>query len=464
MVFYPGEFDRNLIENYAKIPPYLWRKLGQVVVQTYLIYPQLFLFAYDRQVPGSEGGNENDWDALRDRLQIHPEANHPGDRDYLFRNPDGQGFYLRYGLGDTQSLMVALMPHSDETCDITLLSRFRQTLDVSANLGKTWLILGYVNSRSDSAHFQAAHAAYQGFYPSKPVPAFHSSKLLNCSLFEVRKSPQDWKNPDSELEVIIICICPSKSALKRVADFYSEWLWLFRHRHEILSAYRNSQLIQTVLEKQGIFRTGSILPELPELMPSSPAALQNLPNLQSQWSQNWVTLTKHRAGLAGLEAQRHAFSTHLRDYDKRLQQIQVQLKDEIATSDLKVWVEFRDYIAPQYQAELEQQWRGLKMGLESREQSLQDIEAVLNRAQMKERDRRLENAIAAAAIGVGTTTASAISLSWAIAKISPSESPSELTPTQMGLNYGLVFFGSIFLGILFAGVSWMGLNRWRSPR
>ncbi|MCT7963796.1 hypothetical protein NG791_24260 [Laspinema sp. D1] len=433
-------------------------------MQTYLSYPQLFLFAYDRQVPGSEGGNGNNWDALRDRLQIHPEANQPGDRDYLFRNPDGQGFYLRYGVGDTQSLMVALMPHSEETSDITLLSRFRQTLDVSANVGKTWLILGYVNSRSDSAHFQAAHAAYQGFYPSKSVPAFHPSKLLNCSWFEVRDSPQNGKNHDPELECVMICICPSKSALKRITDLYSEWLWLFLNRHQIGSAYRNSQLIQTALEKQGIFRTRAILPELPELMRSSPAALQNLPNLQSQWSQTLLILAQHRAGVAGLETQRHALSTHLREYEKRLQRIQEQLKDDIATSDLKVWVEFRDYIAPQYQAELEQQWRGFKMGLQGREQSLQDIEAVLKRAQMKERDRRLENAIAAAAIGVSTTTASTISLTQTISQISPSESPGEFTPTQIGLNYGLIFFPSIFLGILFAGMSWMGLNRWRSPR
>lgn len=433
-------------------------------MQTYLSYPQLFLFAYDRQVPGSEGGNGNNWDALRDRLQIHPEANQPGDRDYLFRNPDGQGFYLRYGVGDTQSLIVALMPHSDETCDITLLSRFRQTLDVSANLGKTWLILGYVNSRSDSAHFQAAHAAYQGFYPSKPVPALHPSKLLNCSLFEVRESPQDWKNFDPEIEAIMICVCPSKSALKRVADFYSEWLWLFLHRHQIGSAYRNSQLIQTALEKQGISRTGAILPELPERMPSAPAVLQNLPNLQFQWSKTLLILAQHRAGVAGLEAQRHALSTHLREYDKRLQRIQEQLKDEIATSDLKVWVEFRDYIAPQYQAELEQQWREFKMGLQGREQSLQDITAVLNRAQKEQDDRRVENAIASAAMGVSTTTASTISLTQTISQISPPESPGEFTPTQIGLNYGLVFFGSIVLGMLFAGVSWMGLNRWRSPR
>ena len=432
-------------------------------MQTYLNYPQLFLFAYDRQVHGSEGANGNNWEALRDRLQIHPEANQPGDRDYLFRHPDGQGFYLRYGLGDTQSLMVALMPHSDETCDITLLSRFRQTLDVSANLGKTWLILGYVNSRSDSAHFQAAHAAYQGFCPSNPVPAFHLSKLLNCSLFEVRESPQNGNNHSPELEVILICICPSKSALKRVTDLYSEWLWLFLHRHQIGSAYRNSQLIQTTLEQQGIFRTDSILPELPKLMPSSQAALQNLPNLQSQWSQTLVILAQHRAGVAGLETQRHALSTHLREYEKRLQRIQEQLKDEIATSDLKVWVEFRDYIAPQYQAELEQQWRGFNMGLQSQEQSLQEIAALLNRAQKAERDRRLENAIAAAAIGVGSTTASTLALTQAISQLSPPESPGEFTPTQMGLNYGLVFFGSIFLGMLFAGMSWMGLNRWRSP-
>jgi hypothetical protein len=433
-------------------------------VQTYLSYPQLFLFAYDRQVPGAEGGNEQQWDALRDRLQIHPEANQPGDRDYLFRNPEGQGFYLRYGVGDTQSLMVALMPHSDETCDITLLSRFRQTLDISANLGKTWLILGYVNSRSDSAHFQAAHDAYQGFYPSKPVPAFHPSKLLNCSLFEVRESAQNWKNFDPESEAIMICICPSKSALKRVADLYSEWLWLFLHRHQIGSAYRNSQLIQTALEKQGISRTGAILPELPELMSSSPGMLQNLPNLQSQWSQTLLILAQHRAGVAGLETQRHALSTYLREYEKRLQRIQEQLKDEIATSDLKVWVEFKDYIAPQYQAELEQKWRGFKMGLQGREQSLQDITAVLNRAQKEEGDRRLENAIAAAAIGVSTTTASTISLTQTISQISPPESPDEFTPTQIGLNYGLVFLGSIFLGMLFAGMSWIGLNRWRSPR
>ncbi len=433
-------------------------------MQTSLNYPQLFLFAYDRQVPGSEGGNGKDWDALRDRLQIHPEANQPGDRDYLFRNPDGQGFYLRYGVGDTQSLMVALMPHSDETCDITLLSRFRQTLDVSANLGKTWLILGYVNSRSDSAHFQAAHAAYQGFCPSKTVPAFHPSKLLNCSLFEIRNSPQNWNNSWPEYEAIMICICPSKSALKRVADLYSEWLWLFLHRHQIGSAYRNSQLIQTALEKQGISRNGAILPELPELMPSSPGMLQNLSNLQSQWSQTLLILAQHRAGVAGLETQRHGLNTHLREYEKRLQRIQEQIKDEIATSDLKVWVEFRDYIAPQYQAELEQQWRGFKMGLQSREQSLQDIEAVVKRVQNEEHDRRLENAIASAAIGVSTTTASTLSLTQAISQLSPPESPSEFTPTQMGLNYGLVFFGSIFLGILFAGMSWMGLNRWRSPR
>lgn len=449
----------------AKITQYLGENLGDFVVQTYLNNPQLFLFAYDRQVPGSEGENENQWGALCDRLQIHPEANQPGDRDYLFRTPDGQGFYLRYRVGDTQSLMVALMPHSDETCDITLLSRFRQTLDVSTNLGKTWLILGYVNSRSDSAHFQAAHAAYQGFYPSKPIPTFQPSKLLNCSVFEVRESPQDWKNQDQELEVIIICICPSKSALKRVADLYSELLWLFFARHQIWSAYRNSQLIQTALEKQGIFRTDSILPELLELMPSSLAiAVQNLPNLQSQWSQTLLTVAKHRAGLAGLEAQRQTLKTHLKDYEKRLQRIQEQLKDEMATSDLKVWVEFKDYIAPQYQTELEEQWRGFNMGLQSREQSLQQIATVLKRTQIQERDRRLERAIAAAAIGIGTTTASTLSLTQAISKISQPESPGQFTPTQIGLNYALVFFASIFLGIVFAGVSWMVLNRWRSSR
>ncbi|AFY84559.1 hypothetical protein [Oscillatoria acuminata] len=434
-------------------------------MQTSLIYPQIFLFAYDRQVPGGEGGHERDWDALRDRLQIHPEVDQPGDREYRFRHPEGQGVYLRYGVGDTQNLMVALMPHSDETCDITLLSRFRQTLNVPANLGKTWLILGYINNRSDAAHIQAAHAAYQGFFPSKSVPPLNASKFLNCSVFEVRDSPPDGKHPDSEVEVILICICPSKSTLKRVADFYSEWLGLFGDRHQIGSAYRTSQLIQTVLEEQGIFQTPSILPNFTELLPSSPTiTLQNLSSLQSQWDENFRTLAKYQRELEELKWQCHALKTHLANYQRRLHRIKAQIKDEIATSDLKWLVHFQDDIAPQYQGEMEQQWRRLTLELQHQKQSLQGTEVLLNRVYQKERDRRLENAIGAAAIGVGTTTTSAISWNQAISNQGEPESPGELTLAPLGFNYGLVFFLSLFLGILCGGVSWMGFNRWRSVR
>lgn len=432
---------------------------------TPLIYPQLFLFAYNRQVPGGKGGDEQDWDALRDRLQIHPEVDPPSDRDYRFRHPDGQGFYRQGGVGETQSLMVGLVSHSDEGSDVTLLSRFRQTLDVPANLGKTWLILGYVNSRSDAAHIQAAHSAYQGFSPGKSVPPLHASKFLNCSVFEVRDSSQNEKNYDAEVEVILICIAPSKSALKRVADFYSEWLGLFAERHQIGSAYRTSHLIQTGLEEQGIFKTPSILPNLTKLLPDSPAiTLHDWSSLQSQWDENFMRLAQHQRGLAELEFQCHAFKTHLANYQRRLQRIQSQIQGEIATSDLKWLVEFKDEVAPQYQGEMEQQGRRWTLELQHRKQSLKGTEVLLNRFYQKERDRRLENAIGAAAIGVGTTTASAISWNQAISNRGEPESPGELTLTPIGFNYGLVFFLSLFLGILGGGVSWMGLNRWRSVR
>ncbi len=103
------------------------------------------------------------------------------------------------------------------------------------------------------------------------------------------------------------------------------------------------------------------------------------------------------------------------------------------------------------------------MGMQVQEKSLQVMKEVLNGAQSQRRDRRLENAIASAAIAIGTTTSSVISITQAIARLPKFDSPSEFYLTQLGVNYGGVFLVSILLGILLGGVCWVGLNRWRSP-
>jgi len=423
-------------------------------VQNLLIYPHLILFAYnlEEKPEGQETTQQKSWETLRTRLKVPPEADFNSERYYPFLIDDVHGFYQRICLGETDSLLVSCFTKDeDKPQDVSCFHKFRQKLDVQANIGRTWLILGYSHYSADSDREKAAKEAYKAFKGTQQDPNLKQvNYFLGSSIFEVWQQPQDWTKVEDN-DLVLICICPYKKTMERFAAFYYDWLWLFYYRHKILWAYSNSRIVKKLLEEEDLFPRASTIPAIKVYLPEMNLAYTDLQQIKIDLHKNLLILSKHTAGLESLALQLQTLKTNLKNYQNRLGKIKDTANNELGLTKLHSLEEFGESVASKYQGQIEQDHASLSPGLRVRERYIDTIRGIVEVTQA-ERDRTLNTTIALATFGLATSGITATIISTQLPQPQPKDT----------ISLTSAFFWSIIVaGIFPVAIALIILGRWR---
>jgi len=435
-------------------------------VQTLLIYPHLVLFAYNLREQPEVGSSsqEKSWDDLRNELKIEPTADFNSQKFYPFSFEDIKGFYQRIPLGETNNLLVSCFTKDENTCPdmATFLHKSLKKIEVTGNIGRTWLIFGYNDSWADKEREKVAKETYKAFTNSPEEPNFIGGDyFLGGSLFEVWQQPKNWANSEENNDIILICICPNKSAMQKIADTYYDLRWLFYYRHKIIWAYRYSKIIRDLLEKEDLFPRASTISAIKVATPELSLAEADLQQIKVDLHKNLVTLSKHTAGLEGLALQLQTLKTNLKNYQNRLEKIKTTASNEVGMTKLKLWEDFANSDALRYQEQIEHDYASLTPGLRVRERYIDTIRGIVEVTQA-ERDRRLERNIIIIGFGIGAASAAASAVSPFVETVSqlPTKKKNQkgdeiLLPANAWANFFLAFIISIAAGGFSAWLAWI---------
>ncbi|MEC4896307.1 MAG: hypothetical protein SAL07_25300, partial [Oscillatoria sp. PMC 1051.18] len=373
-------------------------------MQTLIGYPQLFLFAYQLRQPDTAAYKS--WLAelsdLCQRLQIPSEAKYHQNRDYYFQTDKLEGIYNCQDFGDTDNLFIGCSFLHQKPADVNCLQQFKTKLDLKANIGKVWLILGNLDFPNSAAPETLAQTIYQTFNQTKNTINLQTGTLANIPFF-------------AELDSnIIIFLAPNQDILDKISNFYYELLYLFFYQQKIDWIYKQSRIIKQRLESEDFFPPPAAIPEI-QLNSDLNLDTASLQELKKALLTNQIGLDKHTRGIEALAVQLQSLKTNLNSYEKRLQVIQNQAS-EIGKTDLKLLADFQNIIAPRYLNQIERDYASLSPGLKVREQYINTIRGLVEISQA-ERDRRSEtqnrhfqNKVAYIGVGLGTASVTASSV------------------------------------------------------
>lgn len=362
-----------------------------------IYYPHLFLFVYslrEIQEDIKPTPQQQSWENLRHRLNLDQKADYHPDIDYPFILEDLEGVtgcYRRSTLGDTDSLLVSCATKDKENPqNYDYFYDFQKKLEAKGNIGKTWLILGYVNSATDQDKEKAAKQAYQSFRKDPTEPQLRpGNHFLGSSVFEIWDSPENWTNPP-EKENVLICICPHKKIVERIETFQYELMLLFYYRHKIYCSYHSSINIKKRLIQEGIFPDHRQIDEVIFNLPTSNSIEHSFDYLNQELHLNLHILAKYTIALEDLQVQLQSLRQNLQNYQNRLAIIKQKATEETGLTKLKFLEEFGEFAAADYLCQMEQDYRLLAPQLQLREKYINSIRAFIELFQA-EQNRQIAN-------------------------------------------------------------------------
>ncbi|GAA6618725.1 hypothetical protein [Scytonema sp. NUACC26] len=378
---------------------------------TQLIYPHIYLFAYHLT-----SGQSNLEDLDKPKFTTFPD-----------------GFYSKHCIGDSDTLLIAcavadkVTPPEKPCLDILkdkLLAK-KQELSFSASLGKTWLITGYLPRFSyevspnirEKIKEQIAEEAYKDLGFESFPRNIQSGQFMGATVFEVSRSPKNWENLDTENHHVLIILYPDLKTMKRIDNFYEDLRYLLYYRNKIIWAYGNTRQIKPILEAN-FSPTDQGNGHIQILLPQAELLESNLKQLEQSLEKNYRDLAWYAENVAFLEVQKQTLKTNLYNFKQRLETIE-RKAEELAhnSTNLNIIKKFSEIVEYKYLAQVEQDYIALSPGLILRDKWIDTIRGIVEirqaqlNEQKEERDRRLENRIAAVGVGVGvaSTASSAFS-------------------------------------------------------
>ncbi|MFB2935365.1 hypothetical protein ACE1B6_08800 [Aerosakkonemataceae cyanobacterium BLCC-F154] len=360
-----------------------------------IYYPHLFLFVYSLRTIQEDiqlTPQQQSWESLRNRLNLDPEADYHPERNYPFTPDDLEGvtgFYRRYTLGDTDSLLVCCATKDKENPQsYDYFYDFQKKLEAKGTIGKTWLILGYVNSATDLDKETTAKQAYQSFRKNLAEPQLRpGNHFLGSSVFEIWESSENWTNTP-ENENVIICICPHKKIVERIETFEYELMLLFYYRHKIIWNYQSSNHIKKMLILEGIFPQDNHIDEVIIKLPEISGIEQNFDYFNHELRANLQILAKYTMALETLKVQLQSLRQNLQNYQNRLAIIKNKAAEENGLTKLNFLEEFGEFTAADYLWQMEQDYRILVPQLQVREKYINSIRTFIELFQA-EQDRQI---------------------------------------------------------------------------
>ena len=425
-----------------------------------LKYPHLFLFTYNLGINVSQTGNTK-----------FPKE---GEEEFA-RNLAVEGFSTnRFSLADTEANLFCCAAATSESQNSQPLSCFQDFKDKinskfrpTANLHKTWMLVGYSPEINQENAKELAKEAYKSFFSHQKWPSdCEAGQFMGATIFEIWKSDQNWQNLAAEENSrILIIIFPDQEIMTKIAAFSEDWVKLFYYRNKILLAYSDVLQIKAKLDLPTNFFPAEI---------TLPNQDDNLENLKIKFSKNIENLYALIPNLALLEAQNQTIKDNLHNYEERLNKIEKKARDieNGVDTQLNCLRFFIENVKHKYQVQVDKEITILTSSLKVKENVINTLRGMVEIQQI-ESDRNLELEIARIGIAIGAASVTASLVTPLVEVFTPFPSKKIdgdkviVIPANVGLNFGLALIISLIIGVIcgpLRGWLWLRWLRWRSRR
>jgi hypothetical protein len=422
-----------------------------------LKYPHLFLFTYNLGINVSQTGNTK-----------FPKE---GEEEFA-GNLAVKGFSTnRFSLADTEANLFCCAAATSESQNSQPLSCFQDFKDKinskfrpTANLHKTWMLVGYSPEINQENAKIIAKEAYQSFVSHQKWPSdCEAGQFMGATIFEIWKSDQNWQNLAAEENSrIVIIIFPDQEIMTKIAAFSEDWVKLFYYRNKILLAYSDVLQIKAKLDLPTNFFPAEI---------TLPNQDDNLENLKIKFSKNIENLYALIPNLALLEAQNQTIKDNLHNYEERLNKIEKKARDiengvDTQLNCLRVFIK---NVKHKYQVQVDKEIAILTSSLKVKENVINTLRGMVEIQQI-ESDRNLQLEIATFGIGLGAASATASIVTPLVEVITPFptkkiENGKEiLIPANAVLNFGLALIISAAIGAIGIACGFAGGKLWSRMR
>jgi hypothetical protein len=399
-----------------------------------LIYPHLFCFSYHRKTKENPSIDPS-WQTWCDRHKALQNANKPG----RYAGDDWDAIYTVKDLGDTQGLLLyAAVREEHHPQPLNALDNLRSRLEgIEGAIGQTWLVLTQWQPEHETDTEATVIRDILKFWKLNPSDTKPQGSLVGNQLVSVSLASG---------QTLVICLAQAAENMTAFAYFHHELQRLFYYEHKIHWSYHQGQKIKQKLSHENFFPlTDEVIPVSNITLAQDQAIQGSFADLRQTLYNNMETLDRHTRGIEGLSLQLQTSKSNLKSYNKRLNRIQnlckeYPCKEHPFTTKLTLWDDFAANQATFYQEQIQQDIESLSPGLRVREQHIKTLHVIVEAAQA-ERDRALENTIAAAGIGIGTSSAAASS--WG------GQDNAQPWPTfgwsiALGLGFGLAVYGLLW--------------------
>lgn len=313
-------------------------------------------------------------------LQENIEADLPFKGE--FNSHQVEGYYRRFSVTDNYQL--AFNGYVDnkkyESTQVIKLIESLQSLILQPqkleNIGKTWMLSGWLESGTDLEAAELAKQVYKSLFAKDGVPQ-SSGEFLGGKVFEF------WGDKIEDNLQLLVILYPDEAAFRECSNFYVSWLDLLCFRHKIIWAYENSLVLKDRLVNN--------YNQIVEMRNTSRLNLQKLMDAMGKLSQFAIDLNY-------LELQFSTIKVNLEKYQTKLTEIQAKAK---STDDLKFLQDFWDNAEQHYPKQIQKDIDNFRPCLEIL-QSLTDTIRGTVEIRKAESDRTFQTIVGIVGVGLST--------------------------------------------------------------
>ena len=251
------------------------------------------------------------------------------------------------------------------------------------NIGKTWMLSGWLESGTDLEGTELAKQVYKCLFAKDGVSQ-GSGEFLGGKVAEF------WGDKIEENLQLLVILYPDEATFRECSNFYVSWLDLLCFRHKIIWAYKNS----LELKKRLVINYNQIV----EMRNTSRLTLQKLMDAMGKLSQFAIDLNY-------LELQHSTIKVNLEKYQSKLTEIKTQARP---TDDLQFLQDFWNKAEQTYPKQIQKDIDNFRPCLEIL-RSLTDTIRGTVEIRKAESDRTFQTVVGIVGVGLSTggTVASA---------------------------------------------------------
>ncbi|MFB8797216.1 MAG: hypothetical protein U7126_24000 [Microcoleus sp.] len=303
-------------------------------------------------------------------------------------NQQVKGRYRRWNVSDNYQLLLDGYVDGEYQADqvIKLIESLQSLIPEPPkleNIGKTWMLSGWLESGTNLEATEFAKLVYKCLFEKDGVSQ-GSGEFLGGKVVEF------WGDKIEDNCQLLVILYPDEAACQECSDFYLNWLDLLCFRHKIIWAYEKSLLLKD--------RLVSNYNEIVEMRNTSRLNLQKLMDAMGKLSDFAIDLNY-------LELQYSTIKVNLEKYENKLVEIQAKAKP---TDDLQFLQDFCDKAKQHYPKQIQKDIDNFRPCLEIL-QSLTDTIRGTVEIRKAESDRNFQAVVGIVGVGLSTggTVASA---------------------------------------------------------